>query len=75
VFKLQAVGAPVNVALLTAKLIPRGSPASARGALAAGSVATLAIPPGVAMADVRLSIDAPGGATLAAPQIAPLDRD
>jgi hypothetical protein len=75
VFKLKTVGAPINVALLDAKLIPRTSPDAARGALAAGSVVTLAIPPGVAMADVRLSIDAPGGATLAAPQIAPLDRD
>jgi hypothetical protein len=74
-FTLEQVGAPINVALLDAKLMPRTSPDAARGALPAGSVVALAIPPGVAMRDVRLSIDAPAGATVSAPEIAPLARN
>jgi SGNH hydrolase-like domain, acetyltransferase AlgX len=75
VFKVLAAGAPLNFALLDAGLIPRASPDSARGAMPAGSVIALAVPPGVAMRDVRLSIDAPAGATLSPLQIAPLSRD
>lgn len=74
VFRIQQVGAPIGAALLDTRLIPRTSPDAARTALPAGTIVNLAIPPGVAMNDVRLSIDAPAGATLAAPQIAPLSR-
>jgi hypothetical protein len=74
VFRIEQVGAPIGAALLDTRLIPRTSPDAARTALPAGWLVNLAIPPGVAMKDVRLSIDAPAGATLAAPQIAPLDR-
>jgi hypothetical protein len=42
--------------------------------LPAGSVVALAIPPGVPLSQVRLSVDAPAGAKLSALEIAPLSR-
>jgi hypothetical protein len=72
VFTVLTAGSPVNVALLDAHGTPRGTPASARGALTAGALVGLALPPGVAASDVQLSIDAAAGATLSPLQIAPL---
>jgi hypothetical protein len=75
VFKVLTAATPLNVALLDANLVPRVSPDSARGAMPAGSIIALAIPPGVALRDVRLSIAAPAGATLSPLQVAPLSRN
>ena len=72
IYTVLAEGAPVNTALLDAGLAPRTTIDSARGALPVGAVVPLAIPPGVALRNVRLSIDAPAGATLSPLQFAPL---
>jgi hypothetical protein len=74
VFSVLTADQPLNVALLDAAGHPRSSPDSARGALPVKSVIALAVPPGVALGDVRLSIDAPTGATLSPLQVAPLSR-
>jgi hypothetical protein len=70
VVKLLAAPAGANFALLDARGRPLGTVVSARTDLRAGARLALAIPPGVAVRDVRLSVYAPGGATLTPPRIA-----
>jgi hypothetical protein len=74
IFTVLEASQPLNTALLDAQLAPRSSPDSARSPLPAGSVVALAIPPGVPLSQVRLSVDAPAGAKLSALEIAPLSR-
>jgi hypothetical protein len=71
-FTVMQAPAPPDVALLDVAGQPRTSPDSARGQLPAGSLIALAIPPAIPLADVRLSVSAPAGATLSPLQIAPL---
>jgi hypothetical protein len=73
-FKILAATAPINVALLDAAGHPRATPDSARGALPVGAVVGMAVPPGVPLDQIILSIGTSGATKLSPIEVAPLPR-
>jgi hypothetical protein len=74
VFKILDATAPINVALLDAAGRPRFSPDSARGALPVSALVGMAVPPGVRLDQIFLSIATPAAARLSPLEVAQLPR-
>jgi hypothetical protein len=74
IFKILDTTAPLNVALLDAQGRPRSSPDSARGALTVGALVGMAVPPGVPLGEIVLSIATSGATKLSPLQVAQLPR-
>lgn len=72
VLTVVAAKQPTSLALADPHDQPLATPDSARAGLPAGERVALAIPPGVALKNIRLAISAPAGATLSAPRLATL---
>ena len=73
-FKILDATAPINVALLDAAGRPRATPDSARGALSVGALVGMAVPPGVPLSEIQLSIGTSGATRLSPLRVAALPR-
>jgi hypothetical protein len=74
IFTVLEATAPINVALLDAQGHPRTSPDSARGALPVGALVGMAVPPGVPLSEIQLSLGTSGATKLSPLRVAALPR-
>jgi hypothetical protein len=72
VITVRQAAAPISLSLVDPRDQPLATPLATRPSLPAGARIALAIPPGVAGRDVRISVVAPAGATLSPPMVATL---